>query len=177
MAYRRRYRKRSSYIPRNMGKRYSVENIFISDTTAIGANTWTAPVDGSSNYKVYNIVNPSTFVIDNVYKAIQGSRKAKNITISWTTDIDRPILFAVIFLPEGHSPAELQTSASASSMYEPNQHVMLSGVFEKGQQNRFSTKLGRNLNSGDSIVLALKIYSVDATSIKWGAHCTYAISF
>ena len=173
---RRRYRRRS-YVPRTMGKKYSVENIFISDTTALGANTWTSPVDGSSNYKVYNIVNPSTFVIENVYKAIQGNRKAKNLTVSWTADINRPILFAVIFLPEGHTPAELQTSASASSMYEPNQHVMLSGVFEKGQQNRFSTKLGRNLNSGDSIVLALKIYSVDSISIKWGAHCTYAISF
>ena len=173
---RRRYRRRSSYVPRSMGKRYSVENIFVSATTPTIGNAWAAPADGEGNHIVYNIVNPSTFVIDNVYKAIQGMRKAKNFTISWTADQDRPILFALLYLPEGHSAAVLNTT-SAVSLYEPNQHVMLSGVFEKGQQNRFSTKLGRNLNSGDSIVLALKIYSVDSISIKWGAHCTYAISF
>jgi len=171
---RRRYYKRRSYIPRPM-KKYSVENIMISDTLAHDGSGWLAPKDVSDNPIAYNVVNPAQFVIDAVTQTIQGTRKVKNFSMTLLANIERPILWALVYKPEGVDVKEL--APTGGSVYEPNQNVLMTGVFERGQQNKWFTKLGRNLNSGDSIVLLISAYSADAQNIYWGAQITYAVAF
>ena len=170
---RRRYYKRRSYIPRPM-KKYSVENIMLSDTLVHGGTGWEWPLSGGVPV-AYNVVNPAQFVIDTVTQTIQGTRKVKNFSMTLLANIERPILWALVYKPEGVDVKAL--TPTGGSVYEPNQNVLMTGVFERGQQNKWFTKLGRNLNSGDSIVLLLAAYSEDAQNIYWGAQITYAVAF
>lgn len=69
-----------------------------------------------------------------------------------------------------------------TSIYEPNQNVIMSGVVGPGSnQQTWRTRLARNLNSGDSIQICFS--SLYVTQIWQGdlfeLNCTlnYAISF
>lgn len=171
---RRRFnRSRRSYIPRPM-KKYSVENIMVAGAFDLTAEQWNVPMNGSIPV-AYNVVNPAQFVIDSAIQTIQGTRKVKNFSVTFLGDIQRPTLFALVYKPEGVDIKAL--TPGNGSIYEPNQNVLMTGIFEKGQQNKWFTRLGRNLNSGDSIVLLIAVYSDDAIQYNWGAQITYAISF
>lgn len=172
---RRRYYKRRNYPIARPMKKYSVENIMITDTLSHGGTGWEWPLDVGSNPLAYNVVNPAQFTIATVLTTIQGTRKVKNFSMTFLANIERPILWAVVYKPEGVDIKAL--TPTGGSIYEPNQNVIMTGVYEKGQQNKWFTKLGRNLNSGDSIVLLIAAYSFDAQDIYWGAQLTYAVAF
>ena len=95
-----------------------------------------------------------------------GTRKAKNFTLSIVTNSTVPFIFALIFVPEGTTPQSLtqgiQPDSSgnivAASLFEPSQNIILSGICGGPSANaeRFKTRLARNLNSGDRILLLLR---------------------
>ena len=103
---------------------------------------------------------------------IQGTRKVKNITlrIGASTTTVTNFIFAVVYVPDGTVPNGLSTSEDENfgSLYEPNQNVIMSGMFA-GQlavpsetlsdsavsPSTFRSRLARNLNSGDSIVMLI----------------------
>lgn len=101
---------------------------------------------------------------------VLGTRKVKNFTLTIsikganTSDEHNPVLFALVFLPEGTNPSSLNFGSTVDqnhavqslSLYEPNQNVILSGIADSTQVYRYKTRLARNLNAGDRIILAFK---------------------
>lgn len=123
---------------------------------------------------------------------IQGTRKVKNLSlsISSTNPCEIPILCTVVYVPQGTNPSSLSLNASNSkepnSLYEPNQNVImqfvLNPVYAQGQGTnvqRFKTRLARNLDSGDRIMLvcAPAYSSGNAQNVKITGTLNYAISF
>ena len=105
---------------------------------------------------------------------LQGMRKVKHLTISMadTAGINSNALFwAIVYVPQG-TAANTLTVDSSSSLYEPNQFVMGTGVFDfSAGPLRVHCPLSRNLNSGDSIALIVHCETasgaVDAATFKF----------
>lgn len=99
----------------------------------------------------------STTLIDSIDS--QGMRKVKNISLNVMTDCKVPIVWALVYVPQGGTPGALTLGApnNAASLYEPNQNVIMSGtcIINSAQQT-WRTRLARNLNSGDMIVFVFK---------------------
>lgn len=137
--YKRRYYRGSR-------DKYSVEQS--AAVTVVPAATQTAP--GQSGIVV---VPPVTY---------EGMRKVKHITVSLAepasaTAAPTSVYWALVYVPQGTGVGTLQIGTTGStSFYEPNQFVMNCGVadFEAGPV-RVSTRLSRNLNSGDQIALIM----------------------
>jgi hypothetical protein len=86
-----------------------------------------------------------------------GVRKAKNFKLDMVGDSAIPSYWAILYIPEGINPDTGLTvggvTAAGSSIYEPNQHVIMFGVCSSGSPVHQFSSLSRNLNSGDQIVL------------------------
>ena len=134
-----------------------------------------------------------------------GTRKVKNFTLRFfcgETEEQTPIpetepqewtlvssqrscvFFFLVYVPEGTLPHDpnIGTGITAVSCYEPNQNVIMSGIIDNQQIYNFKTRLGRNLQSGDTIGLVL----LDATTFTTEGNrvvtpvnfsISYAISF
>lgn len=98
-----------------------------------------------------------------------GMRKAKNFTLTLAAPVENPlglVAFALVYWPELYSTApqnfaptisNLPGVGQAVSMYEPNQNVIMQGVWSLGESSyRQFSSLARNLNSGDTLMLILK---------------------
>ena len=112
----------------------------------------------------------------------QGTRKAKNFTLRFAYAGPHPLVFALVYLPQSQQVSNITMGnvQTPTSLYEPNQNVIISGfVTPAGNQvQTFRTRLARNLNSGDSIVLALKNpNTVNAATGQIGIILNYAISY
>lgn len=125
-----------------------------------------------SNQVYYSPCIPATQIL--------GTRKVKNFTLTLahqgTGEIsDNIMFFALLYIPEGTTPNRINFGSTwdtqnpnilnADSLYEPNQNVILQGFIDTKQVYRFKTRLARNLNSGDMIVLAFapfKNYNAEA---------------
>lgn len=173
---RRRYYKRRNYPVARPFKKYSAENIIINDEFVSTGVGWEYPKYNGVPV-AYNIVNPAQFNIDSITRTLAGTRKAKNFTISIVSSTDDPFMWAIIYKPEGVDIKGLAALGNSKSIYEPNQNVIATGIYTKGQQNRWNTRMARNLQSGDSIVLLTSFFTPDATTIAWSAQISYAISF
>lgn len=139
-------------------------------------------------------------VIPNALNGVLGTRKVKNFTLriiaeqtAYTDNsggqpvitFDRSrVAFALVYVPEGTTPSALQFGVqnNPTSLYEPNQNVIMSGIIDSLQCYSFKTRLARNLNAGDQIALA----TADLTPITTNGDSTntpvtftmnYAISF
>ena len=125
------YKKR--YYRGNRDK-YSVEQTFFNGT-----------VDASSTTSI-DVVPAVTF---------QGMRKVKHLTVTLCPSSNVSMYWALFYLPQGMTAPAL-TNTSSSPLVEPNQYVMNCGIFDSdaGPQ-RISSRISRNLNSGDKIVLLL----------------------
>lgn len=126
-----------------------------------------------------------------------GNRKVKNFTIKITSQFSNaPILGALIYVPEGTTPSNLSIMAANQSMYEPNQNVIASFIIPpscnrdangavsqvlSNPTTTVSSRLARNLSSGDSIVLLFTpYYSVpagDGTGGKMPLYINGTINF
>jgi hypothetical protein len=92
--------------------------------------------------------------------AIQGTHKVKNLIVKFiSSQLAVPIVFAVIYVPEGTAEAALVLGSGDEtnpvSLYEPSQNVMLYGQFvtsASGPQT-FHTRLARFIQAGDGIVI------------------------
>lgn len=116
----------------------------------------------------------------------QGMRKAKNFTLRIACSPNSPLIFwALVYVPDGTLPQNLiippfvtPQQPTAVSFYEPNQNVIMSGsVYPNSPQETYRTRLARNLNSGDSLVLLVRCPYSDAAAGTVFASCNYAISY
>lgn len=121
----------------------------------------------------------------------QGRRKVKNFTLSISTKGNSvPLVGTLVYVPQGTNPSTIligqNTSQSGASLYEPNQNVILQFVlnpvgtdFNGSDVQRFYSRLARNLDSGDRIMLILvpAIASEESQSINITGTLNYAISY
>lgn len=168
--YRRRYYGKS---------KYSNETTFFDFTkpaTAWGRGT-SFPVDGDTGFLGIPIVSST-----NVY----GTRKVKNFDISLTTtDLSSPLVGALVYLPEGTQTSHFVLGDLRNSLYEPNQNVICQFMIPaNGPQNapqitRIRSRLARNMDSGDSIVMLFgNIGEIPAESqFEIAGTVNYAIKF
>ena len=88
---------------------------------------------------------------------VQGMRKCKNFTLQLMSDSTAiPIMWALVYVPEGTQPSNmsLPNQNNVTSLYEPNQNVIMSGILDTNSGTVVKrTRLARNLNSGDRIVI------------------------
>lgn len=130
----RTYRRR---VYRGSRDKYSVEQSVFDGLLTRGQTT------------VIDVVPPTT---------LQGMRKVKHLTISAATagnDTHYGILWALVYVPQGVTVPGFNVT-SGSPLLEPNQYVMNCGAFDSDAGPlRVSSRISRNLNSGDRIVLLL----------------------
>lgn len=122
----------------------------------------------------------------------QGVRKCKNFELSLTgtpfendqgTVAHAPMFFALVYVPQGTDPSVINIGNpdACASLYEPNQNVIMSGVWPSDLTAPFvkKTRLARNLNSGDRIVLCLSSpqFGEGSYSKNLAVTLNYAISF
>ena len=123
---------------------------------------------------------------------VLGTRKVKNFSLTISLQYNPthpedqliPLLFALVFVPEGNDsniPKTGQTFAdnklTAISMYEPNQNVIMQGIIDAKQIYKFKTRLGRNLNSGDTIQLVWTSIGNFAAPALLSFTINYALAF
>lgn len=179
----RRYRRRRRYAVARPLKTAKYSNETYAAT--IGLRSSTNGQHGTGSVKV----------IPDAIGGVLGTRKAKNFTLriychetvrtaeDVSTNIRSSVFFALVFVPEGTEPSLFNVGdGTAKSLYEPNQNVILSSIIDSSQVYTFKTRLARNLNAGDSIMLLLWDNNYPAaanlsmfTSLAFS--CNYAISF
>ena len=152
----RRYRRYRAY--RSARSRYSNETAYVRYTKQTGS-----AASAGDNFpaaedplKVGAVIVPPSEVF--------GVRKVKNFTISLTTTgLTSPVVAVLIYVPQG-TPASLINLAGldndnkAASLYNPNQNVIGQFVIPANADSsfastRYSTRLSRNLSSGDTVRL------------------------
>lgn len=127
----------------------------------------------------------------------QGVRKCKNFELTLTggplysgtpnTPVETvPLFWALVYVPQGTQPSDINVGSTEApaSLYEPNQNVIMSGVWPGDLTAPYvkRTRLARNLNSGDSLafVIAVPPFKADDTvtySKNIAMTLNYAISF
>ena len=121
---------------------------------------------------------------------VMGTRKAKNFTLnSVVSGTQIPLYFALVFVPQGTDPSNLNFGNTvesgvllSSSLYEPNQNVIMSGIIggPMSQVERHKTRLARNLNSGDRILLVFRplgYNTEEAQNVQVAFTLNYVISY
>lgn len=115
----------------------------------------------------------------------QGMRKAKNFSLKIYTPnmqsgdnaAEGGLVWALVFVPEGTNVQNMQLgSDTSSSLYEPNQNVIMSGIACSNQITNAKTRLARNMNAGDAIYLVFQSYN-NAVAYSVGAVLNYAIAY
>lgn len=165
-----RRRGRSSARRQYKLQKYSNETNANSVTINVPANTATNAT--------FTIVPPS-----NVY----GTRKVKNFTLTLkaepTTNVALTAYWVLVFVPGGQTPGNINIATTTggntvTSYYDPNQHVIASGVIDNKQVYRYKTRLARNLQSNDYIALVLRPLQASAAySVIASISTNYAIAF
>lgn len=176
----RRYRRRSYKITRPLKTtKYSNETYATLHKAAVATEEL-----GTNVYAIQKASNiiPQTSVL--------GTRKVKNFTVRFkafdivaSDNTVNPTVWqwALVFVPEGLTPTHLQLGLGGAftSMYEPNQNVIISGVADSNQVYVSKTRLARNLNSGDGIYFVLTSENIPngTYNVKYSVQINYAISF
>ena len=115
--------------------------------------------------------------------SIQGIRKAKNFSFKILYAGTAPLMFVLIYVPQDQDVKAITrgTYQTPASLYEPNQNVIMSGyiVPNNSQAQTFRTRLARNLNSGDSIQIAIACAGANDSveNAMIGISLNYAITF
>lgn len=165
---------------RGSARRYTrrIKTIKYSNETTGFSGVWTI-TDGVQ-------VNNSVLIAPT---SIQGTRKCKNFELSlcgspWSeAPTDVPIIWALVYVPQGTTPSQIQVPdpGNASSIYEPNQNVIMSGIWPGNLTSNYKvkTRLARNLNSGDSIYLLFRTAFDVADTVNKSIVATlnYAIAY
>lgn len=177
------YYRRSSRIRSGRAKYSSETTCFNTQIEANVAAGTTFPInnEGQANeYKGFVIV-PAT----NVY----GTRKVKNFTIRITAhNNDTALVGALVYVPEGTKASDMSTTNPTQSLYAPQQNVISSFIVPSQAADNdsdtvvnISSRLARNLSSGDSIILILcTAYSMEASAeepVTVMGTVNYAIKF
>lgn len=110
---------------------------------------------------------------------IQGIRKVKNVTLTFTSKTESLYFYSLIYVPQGQSVSfiSLPEPGKAGNVYPANQYVLSSGWLSfTGGPCRIFTPLARNLNSGDTIWLVLATMNPPDDQMVF-AEVQYAICF
>lgn len=100
--------------------------------------------------------------------SVQGIRKVKNFAFSITTSAEIPMLWALVYLPEGGAintinpqvntgapitgtPEGGNPRATFVELFAANQWVIACGTCISGAVQNYRTRMARNLNGGDSV--------------------------
>ena len=108
---------------------------------------------------------------------VEGMRKVKHLTVTMSSEAEQTtgVYWALVYVPEGYNPNNLNLTGGAS-LYEPNQNVMACGVMDfSAGPCRVYSRLSRNLNSGDRIVLVVASTNASST-INIACVVSYAIT-
>lgn len=128
---------------------------------------------------------------------VLGNRKVKNFTIKITANgNDDQIFAALVYVPEGTLASPLQVGGPVQSMYEPNQNVICTFIIPPNctrdansaitdssapTQIVVSTRLARNLNTGDSVVLVFStpngLSCTNEEPLTVSGTCNFAIKY
>ena len=152
----RRYRRYRAY--RSARSRYSNETAYIQYNKPTNA-ALTEGANFPSNadpLKKGAVIVPSSTVF--------GVRKAKNFSINCvSTGLSSPVVGVLIYVPQGTPVSTVNISSinadnEGVSLYDPNQNVIGQFIIPANDGNsyvttRYSTRLSRNLSSGDTIRL------------------------
>lgn len=176
----RKYTRSGRYTRRVKTVKYSNETYNFQDNIAVNA-----PSVKTNAYST--VITP----IDQ-----QGVRKCKNFELTLTgtpfvpnaegPSLTVPLFWALVYVPQGTEPSQINIGSyeAPASLYEPNQNVIMSGVWPGDLTAPYikRTRLARNLNSGDSIAFVLAIPSFkDDDTVKYSKDIAltlnYAISF
>lgn len=129
--------------------KYSIETTFVS--TKVGRINPPAQEQDPANPMQKIICVPAV--------TVQGMRKVKHLEVTLAADARAICVWALVYVPQVDIalPNLTLNTNNATSLYEPNQFVMMSGTtdFIAGTL-RFRTPMARNLNSGDAIVLLIR---------------------
>ena len=165
----RKYHKRSS----GTRDKYSVEHTLIrSPNSAEWATVEATPTTVQSKQFYIPIIPPTD---------VQGMRKVKHLTLSFSNVSEGeqlPVIYAIVYVPQGYAPQPIKIPSlgGAVSMYEANQFIMSTGVLDfSGGPLRIRSRLSRNLNSGDQLVLILSTANAGISSY-YTVEVTYAIT-
>ena len=151
---------------------------YINETVTVSAST--KFIDGTSQEQLTQI---SSEIVKNL--SAGGMRKAKNFTLQITTNSSLPLWWVLVYVPQSTQPSQITFGSPSvpTSIYEPNKNVIMSGVVGPGSnQQTWRTRLARNLNSGDSIMICFSspyVEQIWALKEEFALNCTlnYAISF
>lgn len=177
----RRYTRSGKYTRRVKTVKYSNETYNFTDAIDVAAPS------------------VKTVAYSTVISAIdqQGVRKCKNFELSLTgtpfvpnnaqnSAEAVPVFWALVYVPQGTQPSQINIGSNdaPASLYEPNQNVIMSGVWPGDLTAPYvkRTRLARNLNSGDSIAFVLAVPPFkDDDSVHYEKNIAmtlnYAISF
>lgn len=109
---------------------------------------------------------------------VQGIRKVKNFNFNVTTNIQFPVLWAIIYLPEGGDIQQIKPNTNAGKegnpdarktfveLFAANQWVIGCGTCISGAVQTFKTRMARNLNGGDSVWMILWSANADGGYIN-----------
>lgn len=154
---------------------------YSNETTTVNM-ALTTPLAAGSSMK-YEIVP-----VTNVY----GTRKVKNFTLnlSIANFTNTPVVYALVYVPEGTSPSALTTqgndvteqgvTTSIAQLYKPNQNVIMQGIIVPGDPRPViqKSRLARNLDSGDSICLLIaNVAAVQSGTPAVFGTVNYAVKF
>lgn len=180
----RRYYRRRSY-SRGLKKKYSWEH-----STFSGSN---GAVEADTAWEGRALLISSSDV--------GGMRKAKNfkLTLNIITNgqnnIQIPVFWALVYVPQGTKAGALNIGTGvndddanypylqASTNYEPNQNVIMTGVTPANLTAPYSisTRMARNLNSGDSVYLVFRtlVYptGIPNGGIRFSGTLDYCITY
>lgn len=110
----------------------------------------------------------------------QGKRKCKNFDIQLASQIDASedplVYYALVYVPTGSVPGDI-SNATNSQFYSPPSNVLAAGVYDcsQGTGFRVRTRLARNLNAGDQVVLLLRAQAGDTTTVDPGSIRLYGL--
>jgi hypothetical protein len=116
-------------------------------------------------FDLCNVAHDTTpvFSFKLVHNVAVGDMKVKNFTLKLaTTDMECPLVFALVYVPYTVDIAALNLSVGdhdiPAQLYAPAQNVLLAGTLptNAGVPQQFHTRLARNMEPGDYIVLLLK---------------------
>lgn len=116
---------------------------------------------------------------------IAGVRKVKNFDVNFVTNSTDPLLYALVYIPEGAKPESFIPSINGTSaqdkfteLFAANQWVIACGSISQGAQNRLRTRMSRNLNNGDTVWLYVwRINTSSEEFVAVNATGSYVIKF
>ena len=159
-------RRNTPFYPRYSYRNYRSQK-YSNETIAFNADL-IQEVDAGDNWPI-NIETNEVGITIVPPTDILGNRKVKNFTLKVTANgNDDQIFGALVYVPEGTEASKILCTGSTQSLYEPNQNVILTFVIPPNvlraadgsitmmsapTQIVCTSRLARNLNTGDKIVL------------------------